>query len=155
MAQTSSEDPGVIEVLRDAVARVVSSLGAGLPVEIQADAVAVALDGAGVPFERDVEVRVSYEGRVLPTPLRVPLLLQGRLPVLLRAGSTHDDAEVRLRRILEQGEWESGALITLEASDAARRVVQVGRTGAAPKRARRHSDARKGAERLTGQPPRE
>ena len=151
---SNRDESGLWAILREAVERAASTLGRGLPAEVHADAVAVELEAAGVPFERRVELRVAYGGRVLETPLEIPLMLRGDLPVLFHGGHAAD-AGVLMSRVLELGGWRRGALVSLEAADAAVRVRECTAGEPPAPRRRLRPDARKGAERLTGQPPRQ
>ncbi|MCC6234759.1 MAG: GxxExxY protein [Verrucomicrobiales bacterium] len=147
-------DDAWMEAIRSAAKAVQLELGAGWPAEVYEEALAHELTAAGFEVARGVAVPVMYRGRTLPAGLRVPLVVGGRIPVVLEEAPGAGFRGEAFRRVLVEGGWAAGVLVGFGRAPGVDSVTRVDRDVGNGGRKGPRMDTRKGAERLTGQPPR-
>ncbi len=70
---------------RGAIYDVYKNLGPGLLESVYEEALVYELEKRGLTVERQKEVSIQYDGHVLKTPLRLDLLVEGRVVVELKS----------------------------------------------------------------------
>ena len=71
--------------IRGAIYDVYKNLGPGLLENVYEEALVYELEKRGLTVERQKEVSIQYDGHVLKTPLRLDLLVEGRVVVELKS----------------------------------------------------------------------
>jgi GxxExxY protein len=71
--------------IRGAIYDVYKNLGPGLLESVYEEALVYELEKRGLTVERQKEVSIQYDGHVLKTPLRLDLLVEGRVVVELKS----------------------------------------------------------------------
>ena len=78
-------DNEVTYKIRGAIYNVYKALGPGLLESVYEEAMVYELQKAGMKVERQKEVPIHYDGKVLKTPLRLDLLVEDRIVVELKS----------------------------------------------------------------------
>lgn len=78
-------DNEVTYKIRGAIYNVYKALGPGLLESVYEEAMVYELQKAGMKVERQKEVPIHYDGKVLKTPLRLDLLVEDRVVVELKS----------------------------------------------------------------------
>ena len=71
--------------IRGAIYNVYKELGPGLLESVYEEALVYELQKRGLSVERQLEVPIHYDGHVLKTPLRLDLLVEGKVIVELKS----------------------------------------------------------------------
>ena len=71
--------------IRGAIYNVYRELGPGLLESVYEEAMTYELEKRGLTVERQLEVPIHYDGQILKTPLRLDLLVQGRIVIELKS----------------------------------------------------------------------
>lgn len=71
--------------IRGAIYDVYKALGPGLLESVYEEAMVYELQKRGLKVERQLDVPIHYDGHVLKTPLRLDLLVEGRVVVELKS----------------------------------------------------------------------
>ncbi len=86
----SDHDP-LTEVVIGLVFKVANSLGSGFLEKVYENALAIELQGAGLAFEQQVPITVSYQNQVVGSCIS-DLAVEGRLLIELKASRALEDA---------------------------------------------------------------
>ncbi len=78
-------DNDITYQIRGAIYDVYKNLGPGLLESVYEEALVYELEKRGLTVERQKEVSIQYDGHVLKTPLRLDLLVEGRVVVELKS----------------------------------------------------------------------
>ena len=78
-------DNDITYQIRGAIYDVYKNLGPGLLESVYEEALVYELEKRGLKVERQKEVSIQYDGHVLKTPLRLDLLVEGRVVVELKS----------------------------------------------------------------------
>ena len=78
-------DNDITYQIRGAIYDVYKNLGPGLLESVYEEALIYELEKRGLTVERQKEVSIQYDGHVLKTPLRLDLLVEGRVVVELKS----------------------------------------------------------------------
>lgn len=78
-------DNDITYQIRGAIYDVYRNLGPGLLESVYEEALVYELEKRGLAVERQKEVSIQYDGHVLKTPLRLDLLVEGRVVVELKS----------------------------------------------------------------------
>ena len=79
------KDNDITYQIRGAIYKVYVALGPGLLESVYEEALAYELQKNGLKVERQVEVPIHYDGKMLKTPLRLDLLVEDRVIVELKS----------------------------------------------------------------------
>gem|GEM_PF-2355419 len=92
-------------------------LGPGLREQDYADCLAIDLDQQGLVVERERPLSLVYKGRALSRAARLDLLIEGRLPVELKAVDTlHPHHFLQARSYVRFGGFPLGILVNFHAA---------------------------------------
>ncbi len=83
--QTIMTDNDITYQIRGAIYEVYAALGPGLLESVYEEALVYELQKHGLKVERQKEVPIHYDGKVLKTPLRLDLLVEDRVVVELKS----------------------------------------------------------------------
>ena len=78
-------DNDITYIIRGAIYDVYKNLGPGLLESVYEEAMVYELQKRGMKVERQKEVPIKYDGHLLQTPLRLDLLVEGRVVVELKS----------------------------------------------------------------------
>ena len=79
------EDNEITYQIRGVIYDVYKNLGPGLLESVYEEAMVYELQKRGLKVERQKEIEIEYDGHVLKTPLRLDLLVEGRIVVEIKS----------------------------------------------------------------------
>ena len=104
--------------IRGAIYDVYKALGPGLLESVYEEAMAYELKKRGLMVERQKEVAIYYDGHILSTPLRVDILVEGRVVLELKSVKEMQDVFWKqTRTYLRLMGLEVGILVNFNTDD--------------------------------------
>ena len=112
--------------IRGAIYNVYNELGPGLLESVYEEALVCELEMRGIAVERQVDVPIMYKGKILASPLRLDLLVEGRVIVELK--SIKELQDVHFKQLLtycKLADKQLGILVNFNTSDIVNSIRRV------------------------------
>ena len=112
--------------IRGAIYNVYNELGPGLLESVYEEALVCELEMRGIAVERQVDVPIMYKGKILASPLRLDLLVEGQVIVELK--SIKELQDVHFKQLLtycKLADKQLGILVNFNTSDIVNSIRRV------------------------------
>ena len=112
--------------IRGAIYDVYNELGPGLLESVYEEALVCELEMRGIAVERQVDVPIMYKGKILASPLRLDLLVEGQVIVELK--SIKELQDVHFKQLLtycKLADKQLGILVNFNTSDIVNSIRRV------------------------------
>ena len=112
--------------IRGAIYDVYNELGPGLLESVYEEALVCELEIRGIAVERQVDVPIMYKGKILASPLRLDLLVEGQVIVELK--SIKELQDVHFKQLLtycKLADKRLGLLVNFNTSDIVNSIRRV------------------------------